>query len=120
MHSPVIVVLVVPQGLTELEHGETLALLRNRSAFLESFQVLASPPVFFFHDQALGEGVVTGPERLNRLLDLIPAEMGLDSVAGPLKEGVIPEDRGWTRRPPRTRIPTSQVRGHIQPRFRRP
>lgn len=52
-------------------------------------------------------------------IDVVPPHMGMDVLTPSREQSAIPES-SWSRRPPRVRVPDSQVRGHIQPRARRP
>lgn len=53
------------------------------------------------------------------LADGLRSQMGSDLIT-PMREVVEAPHQAWSRRPPRVRVPDSQVRGHIHPRFRRP
>ncbi len=58
--------------------------------------------------------------------DELPLFLGSDAIKCSRVDEPIPKrvfllrKQGWNGRPPYTRVPGPQVRGHIQPRIRRP
>lgn len=112
-----VIVIVAPVGAITYE--QLLVLMSRGAVRLEAVYV---PTDLTVTEQVPRVSVRDQILRLSRealVADGLRPQMGSDLIT-PVRDVIEAPHQAWSRRPPRVRVPDSQVRGHIHPRVRRP